>query len=220
MATAQYQDNYCNGSCIQKSSCRYILEGLLQDLDLEYLNGITLPARDFTLEQSLHSLYKEDLKLHCCEINKNVFKKQQQFIKDWSARIQMYNQDVLDLRVDDELNFVWLDLCGYLTESTLNKLVKFSRNLRQDSEGIFAITLLSSRQGSSTVKFYRDLQKEVLGTYFTTLQNFRNKKLPVILENILTENTECKYELKANYTYKPTSGGGVMSMYAYSWSTK
>jgi hypothetical protein len=227
MSFQKTHSNYNNGGCIHKRSCRYILEGLITDRRiLSPLNALTLPALEFEIEQKLLRDNKY-CTLNMCEINPEVYKKQKKhkLLTNQSSTyttqsIHHYNHDVFELSGVLDLNFVWLDLCSYLTESLFTKLINFLSGTTFLPYGVFAITLMSSRECKDAKKFYSRLQRQYLGTNLATLQNFKQVQLPKILEKVLDEHTRRKHTLQANYTYRPSSGGGIMTMYAYSWSSK
>lgn len=217
---------YSNGNCIHKYSCRYILQGLLGDLDLHELYSLTLPSNNFELETKLWNTYKY-CHLQTSELNEGVYEQQLEFAnkeliyptrKVLNKRITLNYGDVLDTCSTSLLNFIWLDFCGYLTETLFNRLEEFFKSNDLRRRGVFAITLLSARENVNAQAFFRKLQKDKLGTSFIDLQNFRNVQFPKILGKLLSEvYTNYKFRLSCNYSYKPTSGGNTMTMYAFNW---
>jgi hypothetical protein len=220
MNQQKYRNNYNNDDCIHKRSCRYILQGLLRESKVYILNSLTLPAENFVLENKLLDEYPVG-NYYICEINKKIYNNQIGVLKpryNTAQNIIHINGDVLNLQIDSRLNFIWLDLCGFLTESLFENIKRFLSNNTFNIKGVFAITLLSARENTIAQKFFNKLQKEYLGTNLQSLQNFRNIKLPIILGKILKERfPEYSFELSCNYSYKPSSGGAMMKMYAFSW---
>lgn len=224
MISQKTEFNYKNDSCIHKISCRYIIQGIIQDINPRTITSLTLPALSFGLEDWILKQYKANIRLYTAEVNRSVYEKQVERIvkKRQCYNYWMANGNVFDSQVAKKLNLIWLDLCGYFTEDTLSGIEKLLSNNNLDNEGVFAITLMSCRQSCKAKNFYSKLQKRYLNTYFTTIQNFTSVQLPRILAQILKERTGKDVEIASNYSYSPTSsnGTGKMSMYAFKWRSK
>jgi hypothetical protein len=227
MSFQKTHTNYNNGDCFHKRSCRYILQGLLEEQQIREIHSLTLPNLCFDVEHKLWNKY-DHAHLNTCEINNQIFAQQVDYVNDQSfpgsnpidKRITLHESNVFDLILDAPLNFIWLDLCGYLTSSLFKDLTRFLSNTDCRDRGVFSITLLTSRQNRLAQEFYSHLQKKYLGTYLTDLSNFRSVQFPKILKLVLEEHTRLDFSLAAKYTYKPTSGGGLMTMYSYTWTRK
>lgn len=218
MSFQEKNQNYRNDNCIHKRSCRFILESLIDEVHVDELYSLTLPATNFELENRLMRKYNGQFNF--VEINKKVYDIQRDLLdsESMSYDIIHHNDNALNIVAENPLNFIWLDFCGYLTAKMFNSLVEFMQNNPLQTRGIFAITLLSGRQNKETQKFYRDIHRNFLDSYMSTLQNFKSVKLPKIFKILLEQIHPYEFELVANYSYKPTSGGGIMTMYAFKWS--
>lgn len=229
MSFQRTHNNYRNGDCIHKRSCRYILEGLVEELELRQLYSLTLPSTNFELEKRLWKKYEYSF-MQMCEINTEVFDLQKSIVQKefvesnsnpWDKMIAHCKGDICTMQNSTPFNFIWMDFCGYFTESLYNKLKIFLKKNELRSRGVFAITLQAGRENKGTQKDLRELQQRTLGTYMQTLQNFRSIQLPKIFVKLLSEVFPIfKFELTAKYSYKPTSGGCNMTMYAFSWESK
>lgn len=218
MSFQKYKNNYRNGDCIHKKSCRYILLGLLDDLKLRRVKSLTLPSTNFYLESKLVEKYRFH-HVSTCEINPKIYDEQVKMLSYSELEdYYMYNRDVFEIKGRENLNFIWLDLCGYLTADLYMKLFLFIANNTFAKEGIFAITLLSARENSNAKGFFKQLQYNTLGTKMRTLKNFRSVQFPKILKHDLELSTNMSFELVSNYSYSPTSGAGLMTMYAFKWT--
>lgn len=220
MQFQKYKNNYRNEGCIHKVCCHYIIDGIVRDLRLSSICSLTLPSFNFNFERKLsrtNSIHRMDT----AEINKSVYNSViEGGLVPRFIITNYYNQDILKIRNNTNYNVIWFDFCSMLSKDMIEKLILFFSENRLNSTGVFAITIQGAREQSEKQKYFAQLTKQYTGKYMTTLKNFRNVQLPKILQSILQQSTGLHFKLNANYEYKPGSGGAMMHIYAFTWSTE
>ena len=146
-----------------KNYCRdYILNLLLETYGKAPITGLTLPSSECVFEVNLLKEVKR-AKLFCVEKDDKIYRKgMEKFIKTRVSRnrVNHLNLDVFDFLecTDFPLDFMWLDLCGPITE----RLINYLKNYKLPD--IFILTILEAREQKNISRKLKNQSRESLLT--------------------------------------------------------
>lgn len=179
---------YNNQYALSKQEAR--TKVLAFSLDIKQPNLLSLPADNFIYEEAFKKQHPDSY-IETVEYDPIVFSNGLEKAK--SLQIKHHNQEVFKyLNSNKKYDVIWLDLCGYLSNNTINNLIPIVQGRNTNKETILALTVMAKRE---------KLAKHADVYNFKSLKEFRTIGLNKNLETFANMNN-CEFKTLDFYSYK------------------